>query len=94
MVKEGIDVYVPFIDYDGTDLLIKKSNGTYIEIQIKASSKTIAVGYSASFGRIPHEKRKNYFFIFYSEKLNIIWILSSDEFLKYSPVVPLGPLLA
>jgi hypothetical protein len=84
LVKEGIDVYVPFIDYDGTDLLIKKSNGTYIEIQIKATSKTIAVGYSASFGRISYEKRKNYFFIFYSEKLNIIWILSSDEFLKYS----------
>ncbi len=84
MLKEGLNVCVPLMDYDATDLLIKKSNGTFIEIQVKASSKTIATGYSASFGRIPHKNKKNYFYIFYSEKLNIIWILSSDEFLKYS----------
>jgi len=84
MLKEGLNVYVPLMDYDATDLLIKKSNGTFIEVQIKASSKTITIGYSASFGRIPHKNKKNYFYIFYSEKLNITWILSSNEFLKYS----------
>ena len=84
MLKEGIDVYVPLIDYDGTDLVIKKSDGTYIEIQIKASSKTIAAGYSGLFGSIHHKTQKNYFFVFYSEKLNIIWIMSSQEFLKHS----------
>jgi hypothetical protein len=39
LLKEGIDVYAPLNDYDGTDLVIKKSNGTYIEVQVKASSK-------------------------------------------------------
>ena len=84
MIKEGLDVYTPLIDYHGTDLVIKKSDGTYIEVQIKASSKTIATGYSGLFGNIPHKNKKNYFYIFYSEKLNIIWILPSKDFLKYS----------
>ena len=84
MLKESIDVYTPLIDYHGTDLVIKKSNGAYIEIQVKASSKTIAAGYSGLFGNIPHRNRKNYFYIFYSEKLNIIWIMSLKEFLKHS----------
>ncbi len=84
LLKEGLDVYIPLIDYHGTDLLIKKSDGTFIEIQIKATSKKIAMGYSASFGRIPCERRKNYFFIFYSEKLNVLWLMSSEEFIKHS----------
>ena len=84
MIKEGLDVYAPLNDYHGTDLVIKKSNGTYIEIQVKASSKTIATGYSGLFGNIPHKNKKNYFYIFYSEKLNIIWIMPSKDFLKYS----------
>ena len=84
MIKEGLNVYGPVNDYDGTDLVVKKSNGTYIEIQVKASAKTIATGYSGLFGNIPHKDKKNYFYIFYSEKLNIIWIMPSKDFLKYS----------
>ena len=84
ILKEGQDVYMPLVDYKGTDLLVKKSNGTFIEIQVKSSSKTIATGYSGLFGSIPHKDKKNYFYIFYSEKLNIIWIMSSAEFLKHS----------
>ncbi len=84
MLKEGLDVYAPTVDYHGIDLVVKKSDGTYIEVQIKASSKTIATGYSGLFGNISHKNRKNYFYIFYSEKLNIIWIMSSKEFLKHS----------
>ena len=84
ILKEGQDVYAPLVDYKGIDLLVKKSNGTFIEIQVKASSKTIATGYSGLFGNIPHKDKKNYFYIFYSEKLNIIWIMSSAEFLKHS----------
>jgi len=84
MLQEGLDVYEPLIDYHGTDLVVKKSNGTFIEIQIKASSKTIVTGYSGLFGNIPHKAQKNYFYIFYSEKLNIIWLMSSAEFIKHS----------
>ena len=35
MLKEGIDVYVPLVDDDAIDAVIKKPDGTFIEIQIK-----------------------------------------------------------
>ena len=84
MLKEGLDIYVPFVDDDAIDLIIKKPDGTFIEIQISARSKTIAMGHAANFSMISHKKRKNYFFVFYSERLNMFWIMSSVEFLKHS----------
>lgn len=38
MMKEGLDVYVPLVDDFGIDVVIRKSNGEYVELQIKASS--------------------------------------------------------
>ncbi len=84
MLKEGLEVYIPFIDNDSIDLIIKKTNGAFIEIQIKANSKAVAIGNAADFAIRSHKKRKNYFFVFYSERLNTFWIMSSEEFLKHS----------
>ncbi len=84
MIKEGLDIYVPFVDDDAIDLIIKKTNGIFIEIQIKARSKTVAMGHGASFEMSYHKKRKNYFFVFYSERLKTFWIMSSAEFIKHS----------
>ena len=36
MLMEGLDVYVPLVDDHGVDAVIKKADGTFIEIQIKA----------------------------------------------------------
>ena len=82
MLKEGIDVYVPLVDDNAIDAIIKKNNGTFIEIQIKARSKTVKMGSGALFAAIPHELRKNYFFVFYSERLDTFCIMSSEEFIK------------
>ena len=84
MLKEGIDVYVPLVDDDAIDAVIKKPDSTFIEVQIKARSKTVKMGNSALFAAIPHEPRKNYFFVFYSERLDTFWIMSSEEFIKES----------
>lgn len=84
MLKEGIDVYVPLVDDDAIDAVIKKHDGTFIEVQIKARSKTVKMGDSALFAAIPHDMRKDYFFVFYSERLNTFWIMSSEEFIKES----------
>lgn len=82
MLKEGIDVYVPLVDDDAIDAVIKKHDGTFIEVQIKARSKTVQIGDSALFAAIPHDVRKDYYFVFYSERLNTFWIMSSEEFIK------------
>jgi len=65
MLKEGLEIYTPFVDDDAIDLIIKKSNGTFIEIQIKARSKTVAIGHGARFEMSYHKKRKiNFSFLF------------------------------
>lgn len=82
MLKEGLDVYVPLVDDNAVDAIIRKADGAYIEVQIKARSNDVKMGDGALFAAISHEYRENYFFIFYSERLQCIWIMSSEEYLK------------
>ena len=82
MLMEGLDCYVPLVDDHGVDCVIKKKDGTFIEVQIKARSSEVAEGDAAFFSAITHELRENFYFVFYSERLNLTWILSSEEFLK------------
>lgn len=82
MLKEGIDCYVPLVDDDGIDVVIRKQDGSFIEVQIKARSKDVTDGDAALFAAMTHEYRPNYFFVFYSERLETMWIMSSEEFLK------------
>ena len=35
MLMEGLDVYLPLVDDHGVDAVIKKEDGTFIEVQIK-----------------------------------------------------------
>ena len=82
MLMEGLDCYVPLVDDHGVDCVVKKPDGTFIEIQIKARSKDVNEGDAALFAAIQHEPQPNYYFVFYSERLESMWILSSEEFLK------------
>lgn len=84
MLKEGLDVYMPLVDDFGIDAIVRKPNGEFIEIQIKARSKDVTFGDAALFAAITHEKRDNYYFLFYSERMESTWILSSEEFIKES----------
>ena len=84
MLKEGLDVYMPLVDDDAIDAVIKKPDGSFVEVQIKARSKDVVFGDAALFAALTHDYRPNYWFVFYSERLNKIWILSSLEFIKES----------
>lgn len=84
MLKEGLDVYLPMVDDDAIDAVIKKPDGSFVEVQIKARSKHVLFGDGALFAAITHEYRKNYWFVFYSERMDTIWIMSSREFVKES----------
>jgi hypothetical protein len=81
MLKEGLDVFLPMVDDDAIDAVIKKPDGTFVEVQIKARSKHVEFGNAALFAAIPHEYRPNYWFIFYSERIECMWIMSSSEFI-------------
>ncbi len=82
MLKEGLDVYVPLVDDFGIDAIVRRGESSFAEVQIKARSSNVIDGDAALFAAIQHEKRENYFFVFYSERLDMTWILSSEEFIK------------
>ena len=82
MLKAGLDVYLPLVDDDAIDAVIKLENGQFIEVQIKARSHSVVMGDGALFSALTHELRENYWFIFYSERLDTIWIMSSEEFIE------------
>lgn len=82
MLEQGLDVYIPLVDDFGIDAVVRKKNGEFIELQIKARSKDVAFGDAALFAAITHEPRENYYFVFYSQRLDKTWILSSKEFLE------------
>ena len=84
MLKDGLDVYLPLVDDDAIGAVVKRMDGSFITVQIKARSSDAIEGDAALFSAIPHELRDNYWFIFYSERMNMMWIMSSEEFIKES----------
>ena len=84
MLKEGIDVYVPLVDDMGIDAVVRRPAGSFVEVQIKARSKTVAMGDSGLFAAITHDERDNYYFVFFSERMETFWIMSSREFINES----------
>ena len=82
MLMEGLDVYLPLVDDHGVDCVIKKEDGTFIEVQIKARSSEVVQGDAALFSAIQHhDLQENFYFVFYAERMQMMWILSSKEFL-------------
>lgn len=84
MLKQGLDVFLPMVDDDAIDAVIKKPDGSFVEVQIKARSKDVLFGDAALFAGLKHEYRKNYWFVFYSERIDKTWIISSKEFIENS----------
>jgi hypothetical protein len=82
MLKEGLDVYVPLVDDFGFDAVIRKQDNHFIEVQIKARSRNVLPGDAALFAAIDHPNvRSNYYFVFYSERLDATWVMSSEQFI-------------
>jgi hypothetical protein len=84
MLKEGLDVYIPLVDDNAIDAVVRRRDGSFVEVQIKARSRDVIPGDAALFAAITHELRDNYWFVFYSERLETVWIMSSEEFIAES----------
>jgi hypothetical protein len=84
LLKEGFDVFVPLVDDDGIDAIIRGNNGRKLDVQIKARSGEVRFGSSALFtlGQSHPKVRSDFFFIFYSERLLDMWIMSSSDFVE------------
>lgn len=44
MLKEGLDVYIPMVDDDAIDAVIRRKDESFITVQIKARSKEVVFG--------------------------------------------------
>ena len=58
MLSEGLDVYTPLIDDNGIDTVVRKPDGSFVEIQIKTRSKDINPGNNPSDQQILSDRRK------------------------------------
>src|SRR5262249_23490483 len=84
MLKEGLDVHLPLVDDDAIDAVIRRANGTFTTVQIKSRSRDCVPGDAGLFAAIPHELREDYWFVFYSERMDMMWIMTSAEFVAES----------
>jgi hypothetical protein len=84
MLKEGLDVYVPLVDDNAIDAVVRRPDGSFVEVQIKARSADVVDRDAALFAAITHELRANYWFVFYSERLDTTWIMTSQEFIDHA----------
>lgn len=84
MLKHGLDVYLPLVDDDAVDAVVKRPDGHFVQVQIKARSSDVVFGNAGLFAALTHEARDNYWFMFYSERLDAIFLMTSEEFLAES----------
>ena len=61
MLKEGLDCYIPLVDGDSRDVVDRRSNGSFIEVQTKARANDVKSGNVALLAAMTHELRDNYF---------------------------------
>jgi hypothetical protein len=79
MLKTGLDVFLPVIDNHGVDMVVKRPDGKFAEVQIKARSKDAKC--PAFFPDIRHKEPISYFwFVFYVGRFDAMLLLSSREF--------------
>ena len=81
MLKEGMDVYVPLVDDHAVDAIVRRKDGSTALIQIKARSRGVVDKDAALFAAISHDPRDHYWFVFYSERMDSTWIMTSEEFI-------------
>lgn len=83
MLCQGLDVYRPMVDDKGIDAVIRRDDGTYVEVQIKARSNDPDLKVPGAFCAVKCIPRANYWFVFHIAQAGpngTMWIMRSDEF--------------
>ena len=89
LIKRGADLYLPAVD-TGIDAIIRKEDGTYLEIQVKSTLEDEQAGYFNVYDIKEHPEDK--FFIicvdmndknFREKDKPNIWVLSAKDFKEY-----------
>ncbi len=82
LLRHNFDVYMTLVDDQGIDCIIRLDHNRYLDIQIKARSKTAQQW--NFFAAMTIEPQDNYFFIFYLEANDTMWVIPSNDVVRYS----------
>jgi len=85
MLRQGLDVYRPLVDDKGIDAIVRRPDGTFAEVQIKARSKDIAEEQAGLFAGIWCEPNPNYWFVFHAAHIGEsgkMWLMTAAEFME------------
>jgi hypothetical protein len=85
LLRRGFDVYMTLVDDLQIDCVIRLPGKppSYIDIQIKARSKTAK--YAGTFSAMEiRDPRENFLFLFYSEACNTYWVMPSLDVVRYA----------
>ena len=89
LLRRGADLYIPVIDM-GIDAIVRREDGTYLEIQVKSTEKEDQAGYFNVYDINEHPEDK--FFVVcvdFNEEKSIkegkpnIWVLPAKDFKEY-----------
>ena len=83
LLQRGFDVYMPLVDDQQIDCVIRRGDHDYLDVQIKARSRDCKLEDAGRFSAmtIPCPREK-YFFLFYSEHIDTYWIFPSQQLVK------------
>ena len=84
LLRRGHDVYMTLVDDQQIDCVVRQEKDSklrYLDIQIKARSKQAKNPGTFAAMEI-RNPRKNFYFIFYSEKIDTYWILPSLKLIE------------
>jgi hypothetical protein len=90
MLKEGLHVFIPLVDDIGIDAVIRKADGTFVEVQIKARSENCKDGTGGLFNIRVVRPKSDYWYVFHSERMGKTWLMNTQEFLKHSREIKRG----
>ncbi len=77
LLKRGFDVYMTLVDDQGIDCVLRLDDKKYLDVQIKARSKEAKQW--NFFAAMSFDVRDNFYFIFYTEKNNNLWVIPSKD---------------
>ena len=79
LLRRGYDVYMPLVDDQQIDCIIRRGDHDYVDLQIKARSRDCKPANAGRFALDIPNPREKYFFLFYSESIKTYWIFPSNK---------------
>ncbi len=86
LIRKGVDLYLPVIDI-GIDTIIKKKDGTYLQIQVKSTEASEQAGWFNVWDLELYEGKGLFIVcVEMSKEPPEIWVLPSEVFMEYANV--------